>query len=768
MREIFVTEPPVSIPHKLSLVIQRSHSLQAILDSCVEMVAEQMQSDVCSIYLLDPGGRRLRLMASQGLDSAAVGKVAVKPGEGLTGIVVQELRSLAVDDASQHPGFLYFPETREERFKSFLGVPMAMRNRPVGAIVVQTIDKREYTRSDVETLAATAAQLVGVVENARLVEALDRGEEVAGFLDDVRRWGKTATQSHEPAPPDTTFEGTAASPGVATAPVVVRGTDELEPDDTEHEYQGEEAEKGRFRDALEQTRLDIVEIQRAAERETDEEHALIFSSHLLLLNDPVLASRIEHSIESGDCAHTAVHEGLEEFERRLLDVSDPYIQERVEDIRDLRGRLIGHLLRPGDQGPQLRDRVVVAVGIPPSLVVELKAEGAKGLVTERGGTTSHGALLARSMGIPAVTGVRGLSSRVRGDDLLVVDGDKGKVIVNPSAETETEYALRANRAERLRTEHLVYRDRPAQTADGIRIELNANIGVAADLETARENGADGVGLYRTEFPFLVREQFPTREEQVRIYSHAYEVFPGGNINFRLLDLGGDKFLRGGAMAVDRTPFASYRSIRVLLDHPQVLRDQVQAFTLAAGDRPVNLLVPMISTVEEVRRVRTLVSESLAALPDASDYRPPRLGVMIELPAAVEIARALAKEVDFFSIGTNDLIQFTLAADRETSRVSSRADSFHPAILKMLRRTIEVAHAEGKTVGVCGEIANNRLIAGLLIAMGIDSLSVTPNAIPELKQALALMKVGRVGEHIPDLLALGDGTAVEGRLADLLE
>jgi phosphotransferase system enzyme I (PtsP) len=767
LRDPVVTEKPTSIPHKLSLAIQRSHSLQEILDSCVEMVAEQMQGDVCSIYLLDPGGRRLRLMASQGLASAAVGKVALKPGEGLTGIVVQEMRSLAVDDASQHPGYLYFPETREERFKSFLGVPMAMRNRPVGAIVVQTIDTRMYTQSDIETLGAMAAQLVGVVENARLIEALDRGDEDSQFLDDVRRWGTPARPSDEPLPPDTTFEGTAASRGVATAPVVVRGTDELSLDDAEHEFQGEEAEKARFLDALEQTRLDIVEIQRAAERETDEEHALIFSSHLLLLNDPVLRSRINDAIESGNCAHIAVRDSLEEFERRLLDVSDPYIQERVEDIRDLRGRLIGHLLRPGDKGPQLRDRIVVAVGIPPSLVVELKAEGAKGLVTERGGTTSHGALLARSMGIPAVTGVVGLASRVRSGDLIVVDGDEGKVILNPSAKTEKEYTERTKHAERLRTEYLVYRDRPAQTADQIRIELNANIGVAADLETARENGADGVGLYRTEFPFLVREQFPTREEQVRIYSHAYEIFPEGKINFRLLDLGGDKFLRGGAISVDRSPFASYRSVRVLLDHPQVVRDQVQAFALAAGNRPINVLVPMISNVEEVRRIRVLVSEALAALPDASVYKRPRLGIMIELPAAVEIARALAKEVDFFSIGTNDLIQFTLAVDRENSRVSSRADSFHPAILNMLHRTIEAAHAEGKPVGVCGELANDRLLAGLLIAMEVDSLSVTPSAIPELKQALAVMKVRRLEEHIPDLLALGDGTAVEEQLANLL-
>ena len=731
------------------------------------MIADEMGTQVCSIYLLDPDRTALRLTASRGLDRAALGKVTLGPGEGLTGTVVQEMRSLAVEDASAHPGFRYFPETKEESYKSYLGVPLAMRNRPVGAIVVQTADERNYSQTEIDSLTTIAAQLVGVVENARLIESLDRADEGSEFLEEVRRWGLPTVDLTEPATPDLELMGSPASPGVAMAEAVVRGTPDVDLLDADHDYQGEEAEIARFRDALALTERDIVKIQRAAERETDEEHALIFSSHVLLLNDPVLIKRIEANIADGQIAPVAVYHGLEEFEKRLLAVEDPYIRERVEDIRDLRSRLVGHLLQPGDRGPQLKDRIVVAAGIPPSLVVELKAEGARGLVTERGGATSHGALLARSMGIPAVTGVPNLVARVAGGEIVIVDGDAGRVVLHPSDSAQVAFHEKAQALAKLETEYLQYRGRPAETSDGVRVALKANIGVAADLDIARENSADGVGLYRTEFPFLVREHFPTREEQVRIYSRAYEAFPDGDINFRLLDLGADKFIRDASIQVDRDPFAGYRSIRVLLDHPQVLRDQVQAFALAANGKPIRVLIPLVSVLDEVTRVRELIEDALRALGGSYSESELKLGAMIELPAAVEISRALAKEIDFLSIGTNDLIQYALASDRENSRVSAHDDSFHPAILNMIRRTVEAAHAEGKTVGVCGEIANDPLLAGALIAMGVDSLSLTPSAIPALKLKLSSIRIDRLRGEFDDVLAIGDAQTIEKRLGELL-
>ncbi|MBN1443732.1 MAG: phosphoenolpyruvate--protein phosphotransferase [Planctomycetes bacterium] len=745
----------MNLLHRLSLVVQRSHSLAAILDSTVEIIAEEMEMDVCSIYLLDPADWQLRLMATHGLEKSAVGKVRLGMGKGLTGTVVAEMRSLAVEDASSHPGYLYFPETREERYKSYLGVPMAIRNRPVGAIVVQTMERRAYSQQDIETLASIAAQLVGIVENARIIEALDRGEEGGRYLQEIRSWhaGERARGVEADARVNVQLSGGAASGGIAMGEVALRGDRErgIEPKDAP--FQGAEEETRRVRDALQRTQSDIVKIQKDAEREIDEEHALIFSSYLLLLNDEVLLERIERSIESGVTAPIAVFGALEEFKNQLAKVADSYIRDRIEDILDLRGRILAHLLEEKPVSSEVTDRIVVARRTPPSLIIELKAEGGRALVTEVGGVTSHGALLARSMGIPAVTGVQGITSIVRGGDRLIVDGSSGTVVVNPTVETLERYERKARRSDRRHQETLAYCNLPARTADGKRLTLLANIGVAADLGLAKKNGAQGVGLYRTEFSFILREYFPTREEQVRIYRKAYETFPEGPIHFRLLDLGGDKFLPQGTLDASRDPFHGYRSIRVLRDHPEVLRDQVQAFALAAAGRPLSILIPMVSSLEELQEIRAMIDDAIGQLPDRRGRQSPQIGAMIELPAAVEIAGSLAEESDCLSIGTNDLIQYALAVDRESSRLAGTRDPYHPAVLRMIRRTVLLAREQGKPVSVCGEMASRWRLALLLFAMGVDSLSVTPGALPELKQRLATHELGPLESRIDDVLAL---------------
>ena len=757
--------PRLTIPHRLSEIIQRSSSLDAILDNAVKFISEEMGVDVASIYLFNADRSRLELRATEGLDPSALDRVFLEPGEGLTGKVVSEMKPRFFEDASNHPDNRYFPETREERFHSFLGVPLAIRNQPIGALVVQTRDERSYSAYEIQTLSTIAAQLVGVVENARLIEALDRGDAKAPYLDEVRRWRSSTrtTPVISADEVDIVLEGNAASRGIAIASVVVRGAQSLSPETAAQPFQGVEAELARYETALEDTRRQILEIQEAAAHEADEEHALIFSSHLLLLNDPVLDRHVRQGIEEGETAHVLVDRTLREFEQRLLAVRNPYIRERVEDLRDLHSRLLVHLLSKDAQAQGLRERIVVTQGLPPSLVVELKAEGASGLVTEFGGTTSHGALLARSMGIPAVTGVAGLSEAIRSDDVLIIDGVRGRIILRPSPETVREYEERMLELERQLTETLSFVGRKATTADGVEVEILANIAVAQDLRLAREHGAGGVGLYRTEFPFIVREQFPTREEQVRIYARAWEVFPEGPINLRLLDLGGDKFVCGGPVDVDRNPFHGYRSIRVLLDYPEILREQVQAFAIAADGRPLRILVPLVSRLSELRRTRAHIEEAFDELPATVPRGSLAIGVMVELPATVEIARPLAREVDFLSIGTNDLIQYAIAVDRENARVTTEKDPFHPAILRMVHRTVSAGRAEGTPTSVCGELAANRLMAPALVAIGVDSLSVTASIIPRLKRDLSFANIGAIRERIDTLLELGDATRVQEEL-----
>ncbi len=730
----------VNLSQELAKAAGQTLSLSRILEAAAGVVRAQMRCGACSVFLLDPHDRQPRLEVSEPPASAGA------PAPEAAG----DLAALAI--ARMAPG------TRAEHGRSLLAAPMVLRSQAVGAIVVESAGGHVFSADEVSVLESAAAQLVGLVVNARLLEAIERDEDPALFL--------PGPVHARPAPGtgEIVVQGTPVCPGVGIGAAVFRGVHDLGPAVRAVPSQGSVAERARLRDALVKTRNDIAKLQAAAAHDIDEEHALIFGSHLLLMSDPALIDRMDRAIAGGASAPVAVDAALEELKGRLGAVPDPYLQERAEDVDDMRGRLLSHLL---DAGPAARHggKVVVTRRMPPSLVVELKAERAQGIVTEIGGTTSHGALLARALGIPAVSGAADLVDEVRVGDQVVVDGTSGKVVVRPGAETLAAYQERARRAEQLRTEHARYRDRPLATADGLRVGMLANVGVASDLAIARDNGAEGVGLYRTEFPFIVREQFPTREEQEHIYRKAYDAFPEGPVNFRVLDLGGDKLLPGGSLRATRSPFHGYRGLRVLFDHPHVLRDQVQAFALAAAGRPLSILVPMVTSMEELRRVKEIIADALLALPGGA--RPPSLGVMIEAPGAVEIAADLAREADYLSIGTNDLVQYALVVDREDPRMSSPLDAYHPSILRMVRRTVIAAHAAGRKVTVCGEMAAHRDLAAALAALGVDALSVAPRIIPELKQAFAGLEIRPLVEAMDAVLGCSDARSLAAALGERL-
>ena len=514
------------------------------------VVAREMRCGACSVFLIEPGERRPALSAGF--------REAMALADAFAPEVAVELAAQAVSRMASG--------SREEPGRSLLGVPMVLRGRAVGAIVVESEGGDAFSAEATSALESAAAQLVGMVVNARLIEAFDRHEAPALVL------VPPAAEQRDADRGEVILRGTPAGPGVGIGAVAFRGVHELGPDARIVPSRGEEAEKERLRDALVKTRNDIARLQDAAAHDIDEEHALIFSSHLLLMNDPAVLDRMDRALSAGLSAPVAIDDALKELEDLLGAVPDAYIQERVEDIDDLRGRLLSHALDAGGRAKH-GGRILVTRRIPPSLVVELKADRAQGIVTEAGGATSHGALLSRALGIPAVTGVADLLERVGVDDEMIVDGEAGEVILRPTAETLATYRERARRAERRRTQHARYRERPLETADGVRVGMLANVAVASNLATALDNGAEGVGLYRTEFPFIVREQFATREEQVRIYRKAYDAFPGGPVNFRILDLGGDKFLPGSSLGAARSPFHGYRAIRVLFDYPHILRDQ---------------------------------------------------------------------------------------------------------------------------------------------------------------------------------------------------
>jgi phosphotransferase system, enzyme I, PtsP len=716
-------------------IVDQAHTSTDMLAEAMRVIAERLAVEACSAFLLDERGTLTRVAAA-GVESLSA--FDAEEAQRLAARALAERRTLV------HRGV----------GASLLASPMMLRDSLLGAVVLQSIAPHGYSAHEIATLATASAQLVSIVENARIIEALDRGESPS-----PRAAPRTPPASHG----ECVLHGIAASPGIAIATALFRGAYRLDLPAHAEPAGDPDSERRRASSAFTKAHNDVLRIQIEAAREIDEEHALIFASHLLFLNDSTLRAQIDGQIARGVSAAIAIGVAFDELERRLRLVPDAYIQEKVDDVDDLRSRLLDHVL--GTARERFGARIVVSSRIPPSLVVEIKTEGAQGLVTETGGMTSHGVLLARAMSIPVVTGIAEMLAAVRPDDPLIIDGTRGLVIVRPTAETIARYEVKRLSLERARTEYARYRDVLAHTGDGVRVTLHANVGVASDLLVARENGAEGVGLYRTEFPFIVRDAFPTRAEQARIYTRAYEIFPDQPIQFRILDLGGDKFVAGGSMTPARNAFHGYRSIRVLFDHPQILCEQVQALALAAGARPLRILIPMLSSIEELRQVRSLIDHALATIDEPLAQRQPLVGGMIEVPAAVELALEIAREVDFLSIGTNDLMQYALVVDREDSRMARLSDPYHPAILRMIARVASAARVAGKPVGVCGEIAARPDLALAMLALGVDSLSVVPTALPELKQALAGARLEPMRQAIDSIIALPDAASLASALQE---
>jgi phosphotransferase system, enzyme I, PtsP len=730
----------LDIHAQLVAIAEHATSPSSALDSIVRAIAETIDASACTIFLHCESKKQSAVVPWAHFGS---------PSEPAMLEVEKTLAGMALDDV--------LPATTDASDSTVLAVPVASINQAIGAIVARRAVAIKFTAEETMRLSGVAAQIVELVESVRVLEMIERT--------DADGDGDPCTEGSEPPPSSVgqrILRGVAASPGIAIGAATFRTTFPRALVRRDRVHRGLTAESARVRDAIERTRNDLVRVQSAAASEIGEEQALIFGAHLLLLNDPMLRGLVDRGIEGGRSAAVSMEEAFDEIGRRLRKVRDPYIQDRIEDIEDLRSRVLDHLIGRPRQG-DIDARLVVSTRTTPSLVVELKARGALGIASELGGTTSHGVLLARALGVPAVTGIEALTRQVLAGDLLIVDGDDGCVVLRPTAETMEHYERRSRVVEHRRTEFARYRSRPALTAEGERFALRANVALGADLGIARENGADGIGLYRTEFPFIVRDALPTVEEQTRIYARAYEAFPDGPVTLRLLDVAGDKFIASRELGVARDAFHGYRSIRILFDYPHVLRDQVQAFAMAADGRPLAILIPMVSSLEDVVRIKELAGSALLQLPSRYTSGPLVFGAMVETPAAAEIVLELAREVDFFSIGTNDLVQYALVVDREDPRLASERHAYHPAILRMIRRITTHAHIAGKHVTVCGEMAARSDLAIALLALGVDALSVMPRAIPELKQVLARIPLEPLRAGIDELLALSTAEDIEKTL-----
>lgn len=757
----------------ISTLILHSHDLQETLDNIVNVVSIRMASDVCSIYLLDDDGETLRLHATKGLSRSSVGKITMNISEGLTGLVVEQRSVVSLENPHEHPRYKYFAETREERYHSFLGIPMLERKNPVGAIVIQHREPRPYTATEISTLTTIAYQISSIVVNARLLDSIRKKDEERTLLEDELKKIHGKPLPGEDFPPGERRHsgdrlGTAVSPGFAIGSIyILTRRNPLLAAIMESPLPPEE-EHHRLNVAIEKARIQTLYMEkRVAERLSDED-AAIFHSHLMILEDRGFIAKIEELIDQNYGAARAVHEVVQFYIDAFEQMEDPYLRSRSADMEDIGRRIIDSL--DGHEQEQTsfsEKRLLVATEILPSDLATLEIENILGIVTEKGDLNSHAAIIARSLGIPAVVGIEGLAREISLKDELIIDGNSGHIYINPDNHIKGEYERLKSDFSSKRRELDGLRDVTAITKDGASISLKANIGLISDIRIAVMNGAEGVGLYRTEFPFMARKHFPDRFEQAAIYGKIFEGFAGKQVTIRTLDIGGDKGLPYFAHPHEDNPFMGWRGIRISLECRDIFREQLAAIMLASFGRDTRIMLPMISGVEEIVQSREIYAEVAAELrtTGAAFNENIPLGVMIETPAAVQIAAILAKNTDFFSIGTNDLIQYTLAADRNNPKVRSYYTPYHPALLHSIKAVAAAAKGAGIPVSLCGEMAANPLNALLLAGLGITDLSMSSPSIPKVKQAILGATLTAAEQLATEILKLESSSEISAFLKE---
>lgn len=765
----------------ISALILHSHDLHETLDNIVTLVSKRMASDVCSIYLLDEDGETLRLQATRGLSKGSVGKVTMNISEGLSGLVVEKRDVVAIENAPLHPRYKYFRETKEERFNSFLGLPLFERKSPVGVIVVQTRESRVFTQEEISTLSTIAYQISSIVINAKLLDSIRRKEEERAFfeleLEKMRKIG--VAREAEPAAPhrkgkqQLMLPGVPVSQGFSIGKIYILnrsgGRNKMELEKTRPRAE----EHKRFQLALEKAKIQTIYLEKRVAQTLTKEDASIFHTHLMILEDRGFIAKINDLIDAGQSAARAVTEVVDHYVAAFSRMEDPYLKARSADMEDIGRRITGSLDGNGKNRLRLREkRIIVASDILPSELAVLDSENILGIITEKGDVNSHASIMAKSLGIPAVLGVDGLLKMVDPRAEMIIDGNSGHVFINPDKKIKNEY-------ERLQMDFGIkrrvlegLRELPTVTTDGEIISLKANIGLLSDIRVALANGAEGVGLYRTEFPYMTRQAFPDRMEQYSLYRKILEGFDALPVTIRTLDIGGDKTLPYFDHPKEDNPFMGWRSIRISLEREDIFRTQLAAVLMASPYGKARLMFPMVSGLDEIREIKRIMEEVKRDISaEGYGFDPDlEMGIMVELPAAVQTAHLLIREVDFFSIGTNDLIQYTLAADRNNPKVKKYYDPYHPAVIHSIKRVADVGREARKPVSLCGEMAADPMNAILLMGLGIAEFSISAPYIPLIKQAIrkVSMKTGReIAENVLQMASSAEITGyLEGARKDM--
>ncbi|MBY0302082.1 MULTISPECIES: phosphoenolpyruvate--protein phosphotransferase [Sphingomonas] len=713
-------------------VMAARSNAQAKLNSVVEIIGEALDSEVCSIYLLREGV--LELYATRGLDPQAVHVTKLALGEGLVGTIAANGEVLNLDEAASHPDFAYKPETGEDRFHSFAGVPIIRRERAVGVLAVQHADPRRYEDVEIEALQTVAMVLSELIANAGLI---DQG----GPKDRPQSTAPTRIAGQK------LVDGMAAGCAVFHQPRI--HIEHTVAEDTE-------AERHRVYAAFDKMREQIDRIAREAEFGVGDEHQEVIATYKMFAYDEGWARRINEAIDSGLTAEAAIERVQQRTRQRMREIDDPLLADRMHDLEDLSNRLLRIVSGQMGTAAQLglrQDTILIARNLGPAELLEYDRRRLKGVVLEEGSLTAHVTIVARAMGVPVLGRVRDVRRLIAEGDLLLLDVTEGTLTVRPSAAMEEAFDAKLAARQKRKAAYAALRDVAPETKDGHRVTVMVNAGLRDDVAALDVTGADGIGLFRTEFQFLVSATLPQRERQQRLYREVLDAAGPRPVIFRTVDIGGDKALPylTSVDADEENPAMGWRALRLALERDGLMKAQARALLEAAAGRTLNVMFPMVSEAWEFDQARDLFEAQRVFLSGRGKRMPLeiRYGAMLEVPALAYQLDLLLPKVDFLSIGTNDLTQFLFAADRANPKLAERYDWLSPSILRFLKAVAEPARAAGVPLGVCGEMGGRPLEAMALIGLGIDRLSITPAAVGPIKAMIRSLDhtplVGFVGE-----------------------
>jgi len=728
--------------------VSAAREVSDTLELIVSKVKAEMQTDVCSIYLLDEASDRYVFMATEGLNKSAQGKISLAKDQGLVGQVVQRAEPINLDDAQANPAFKLLPDIGEEPFNAFLGTPIIYRREILGVLIVQQSERRRFDEVEESFLITIAAQLAGVIAHAQATGAIKSNDQYQQVKQDVYYKGVASANGVAIG------HALLVTPVVDFSSVVNRHCNDVD------------AEIIFFQECIEHVRSDIAGLKEKFVGKLSQEELLLFDVYIVMLGDNGLAEEVKQNIRhKQQWAQAALRDVVLSHLNQFSLMDDSYLKERAIDVKDLGLRLLTYLQDAEPAVPEFAESVIlVGDELSPAMLAEVPKDKLKGLVSVKGSSHSHVAILARSMNVPTLSGVSGLPLQVVNGLPMVLDSYEQMVVANASETTLKHYEQLATQ-ERLSDLGLdQLKHVPSETRDGYKLPLYVNTGLMADMLLAKEKCAEGVGLYRTEIPFLMSERFPSEEEQRAIYQEQLAFFHPLDVTMRTLDVGGDKSLPYFPIE-EENPALGWRGVRVTLDHPEIFLVQIRAMLRANIDYGnLKIMLPMISSLEEFDEAKLLVFRAFQELKaEGLAVEMPKLGVMIEVPSVLYQLEALAKKVDFLSVGSNDLTQYLLAVDRNNTHVSRLYNHYHPAVIRALNDIAQRLQKTGKPFSICGELAADPAAAVLLLAMGFQSLSISASQLLKVKSMIRFVSLPQSKKLLDAVLKLENAQDIQDYL-----